>query len=133
MYADAHSRIILTEWIDSEPLTVWNSQISLDTRHSFLASLADFSIQLWTAPVEPELAVDKTSSYSAWLTNSLDRGLRRTIQGTARWGSTIDYLIMRSMVRRYSKDLDGGQILGFAHGDMNAHNVMRTKDFQLAG
>lgn len=40
---------------------------------------------------------------------------------------------MRSMVRRYSKDLDGDHILGFAHGNLNAHNVVRTKDFQLAG
>lgn len=65
IYADTESRIIFTEWIGGEPLAVWNSQISLDMRHKFFSSLADFLIQLWTVPVEPELAVDKTSSYYA--------------------------------------------------------------------
>jgi hypothetical protein len=87
-------------------------------------------LQLWStaAPSVPE----QTSLYSAWLTESLDRGLRRTLNGTARWGDAIDYLIMRSMIPKFV-EFDEYIGVGFAHGDLNAHNIMINDDFHLTG
>lgn len=88
--------------------------------------------QLWS--VTPPASMSRTSSsYSTWLTSSLDRALRRTLAGTARWGgNAVDYLIMRSMIPDNAK-VDECTELGFAHGDLNAYNVMVDEEFRLTG
>lgn len=125
--------IIFTEWMAGEPLRVWNFQIALARRHTFLDGLAEVLLQLWTTPTAEGSASGTTGLYSTWLITSLDRALRRTLLGTARWGDAIDYLIMRSMIPAYSDAVDQYSTLGFAHGDLNAHNLIRTENFQLAG
>lgn len=125
--------VIFAEWIGGEPLAIWNHRIPSMSRQAIMDDLAEFLVQLWTTPVPPSLAQGKSRPYSVWLTESLDRGLRRTLTGNARWGNAIDYLIMRSMIPKYAFELDRYSSIGFTHGDLNAHNIMRNEDFRLTG
>ncbi|PLN79859.1 hypothetical protein BDW42DRAFT_186449 [Aspergillus taichungensis] len=91
----------------------------------------------------PDLFVDKeypvvysewkSCLYSTWLTESLDRGLWRTLKGTARWGNVINFLIMRSMIPDHAAEYDGYSSISFAHGDLHACNIMKSEEFHLTG
>jgi hypothetical protein len=74
-----------------------------------------------------------SSSYAAWLYDSIDRGLRRTIQKTANWGDPIDYLIQRSSISKYSRNSRDEQGYAFRHGDLNAHNILVDAHGHLEG
>ncbi|KAJ5799569.1 uncharacterized protein N7518_001637 [Penicillium psychrosexuale] len=95
--------------------------------------MADFLLQMWTARAPPDLTIAQPCLYSDWLTESLDRGIRRTLNGTAKWGNAIDYLIMRSMIPGYAVQFDQYTGIGFAHGDLHAYNIMKNDDFRLTG
>ncbi|GIJ99200.1 hypothetical protein Aspvir_001326 [Aspergillus viridinutans] len=133
LFVEAEHPVLYSEWINGKPLAIWNSQIPLLKRQRLLDDLAEFLLQLWTTPVPPALAREKSCLYSLWLTESLDRGLRRTLRGTARWGNAIDYLIMRSMIPNYAAEFDKYAGIGFTHGDLNAHNIMKNDEFYLTG
>ena len=121
------------EWLPGRPLAIWNSQIALAQRHRLLNDLADFLLQIWTVSGPASMLPTPSSlPYSAWLTDSLDRALRRTLSGTANWGNAVDYLIVRPMIRSYAK-WENYMDLGFAHGDLNPYNIMIDANFQLTG
>ncbi|KGQ06864.1 hypothetical protein BBAD15_g7832 [Beauveria bassiana D1-5] len=130
-FRDDHP-IIYSEWVGGAPLAVWNFLTPLIKRQRLLDDLADFLLQLWTVPAPPASALAQPL-YSTWLTDSLDRGLRRTLAGTAKWGDAINYLIMRSMISKYAEQFDSYSGIGFAHGDLNAYNIMKSDDFHLTG
>lgn len=126
--------VLYSGWVEGEPLAVWNLDISLQKRQRLLNDLAEFLLQLWTIPPPPPGFVHAPDRpYSTWLTESLDRGVRRTLSGEARWGDPIDYLIMRSMIPAYASEFDHYTEVGVAHGDLNARNIMRSDDFHLTG
>ncbi|KAL5356848.1 hypothetical protein BJX96DRAFT_143493 [Aspergillus floccosus] len=125
--------VVYSEWVRGTPLAIWNSQIPSLKRQRLLDDLAEFLLQLWTTPVPSVLGQEKSCLYSVWLTESLDRGLRRTLTGTARWGNAVNYLIMRSMISKYAAAYDKYAGIGFAHGDLNAHNIMKSDNFHLTG
>lgn len=131
-FRDDHP-VLYSEWVRGEPLAIWNHGIPAIKRETLLDDFAEFVLQLWTIPAPPDLSSTQSSSYSVWLSQSLDRGLRRTLNGTARWGDPIDYLIMRSMIPEYTVGLDKYTAIGFSHGDLNTFNVMRDEDFHLTG
>jgi hypothetical protein len=133
LFVNEEHHVVYSEWVDGQPLAIWDSQIPLLGRQRLLEDLAVFLLQLWTTPVPPALAQEKSRTYSIWLTESLDRGLRRTLKGTGKWGNAINYLIMRSMISDYAAEYDHYPGVGFAHGDLNAHNIMRNDDFHLTG
>lgn len=133
LFVDEEYPVVYSEWVSGKPLAIWNFQIPLLKRQRLLVDLADFLLQLWTTPVPSALAQEKSRLYSTWLTESLDRGLRRTLRGTARWGNAINYLIMRSMIPDYAAKYDGYSDIGFAHGDLNADNIMKSEEFHLTG
>ncbi|KAJ5109392.1 hypothetical protein N7456_006067 [Penicillium angulare] len=133
LFVEEEHPVLYSEWVSGKPLAVWNNQVSLVKRQRILTDLAEFLLQIWTVHVPPDFATEKSRPYSVWLTESLDRGLRRTLSGTARWGNAIDYLIMRSMIPDYAADLDKYSGFGFTHGDLHAHNIMRSDDFHLTG
>lgn len=133
LFVKAEHPVLYSEWVIGKPLATWNFQIPLVKRQRLLNDLAEFLLQLWTTPVPSALAPEKSRLYSVWLTESLDRGLRRTLTGTARWGNAMDYLIMRSMIPSYAAEFDKYTGVGFTHGDLNAHNIMKSDDFHLTG
>ena len=40
---------------------------------------------------------------------------------------------MRSMISNYAGEYDKYTDVGFAHGDLNAYNIMKNDDFHLTG
>lgn len=128
LFFEEEHPVLYSEWVSGTPLAIWNFQIPLNKWRSLLNDLAEFLLQLWTTPTP---SPHKKGLYSTWLTESLDRGLRRTLNGTARWGNAVDYLIMRSMIPKYA-EFDKYPAIGFDHGDLNAYNIM-TDDFHLTG
>ena len=56
--------ILYSEWISGKPLAIWNSQIPLIKRQRLLDDLAEFLLPLWTTPVPPALAREKSCLYS---------------------------------------------------------------------
>ncbi|KAM3514485.1 hypothetical protein NHJ13051_009989, partial [Beauveria bassiana] len=38
---------------------------------------------------------------------------------------------MRSMISKYAEQFDSYSGIGFAHGDLNAYNIMKSDDFHL--
>jgi aminoglycoside phosphotransferase (APT) family kinase protein len=133
LFVEEEYPVVYSEWVSGKPLAIWNSRIPLLKRQRLLDDLAEFLLQLWTTPVPSTFAQEKSCLYSTWLTKSLDRGLRRTLRGTARWGNAINYLIMRSMIPDYAAEYDEYSGIGFAHGDLNAYNIMKSDDFHLTG
>ncbi|RAQ70178.1 hypothetical protein COH20_001125 [Aspergillus flavus] len=133
VFFKAEHPVLYSEWVTGKSLKVWNSQIPLNKRQTLLKDLAEFLLQLRTTAVPPDFMPEQKPRYSAWLTESLDRGLRRTLTGTARWGDAIDYLIMRSMIPKYAGDYDKYTDVGFVHGDLKAYNIIKDDDFHLTG
>lgn len=133
LFFKADHPVVYSEWVSGEPLAIWNLQIPLIKRQRLLDDLAEFLLQLWTTSAPPALVPAQDLRYSVWLTQSLDRGVRRTLTGTARWGNAIDYLIMRSMIPNYAAEIDKHTGVGFSHGDLNAYNVMKDDNFHLTG
>lgn len=125
--------VLYSEWVDGEPLAIWNLDIPLQKRQTLLNDLAEFLLQLWTTSPPSDLVPEQDRSYSAWLMNSLDRGVRRTLGGKARWGDAVDYLILRSMIPSYASEFESFTDVGLAHGDLNANNIMRNDGFHLTG
>lgn len=80
----------MDQWRAASNLELSNPLIQ---RQRLLDDLAGFLLQLWTTSAPPALSPAKNLQYSVWLTESLDRGLRRTLTGTARWGNASNYLI----------------------------------------
>lgn len=96
--------IVLQELIHGKPLSVWNASIPHTQQLRFLNSLAGFLVELWSTPTtRPETP---KIPYSKWLQDMLDKAIKRCITGTGKWGTTIDYLVMRSMIGYYSCDYD---------------------------
>ncbi|KAJ5185438.1 hypothetical protein N7491_006694 [Penicillium cf. griseofulvum] len=125
--------VIYSEWVNGAPLAIWNLHIPRIQREALLHGMADFLLQMWTARAPPGLTPAQPALYSDWLRKSLDRGLRRTLNGTAKWGNAVDYLIMRSMIPAYADQFDQYTGIGFTHGDLNAHNIMKSDAFRLVG
>ncbi|KAE8133900.1 hypothetical protein BDV38DRAFT_286376 [Aspergillus pseudotamarii] len=115
VFFKAERPVLYSEWVTGKPLKGWNSQSPLNKRQTPLAELL---LQLWTTAVPPDFVPEQKPRYSTWLTKSLDRGLRRTLIGTATWGDPIDYLIMRSMIPYYAGE-DKYTDVGFVHEDLS--------------
>jgi hypothetical protein len=62
-------------------------------------------------------------TYREWLRNEVDRGLRRTLQGTSSWGDPIYYLYQRMEIDDLVPSPDDGAT-AIKHGDLNAWNVI---------
>ncbi|KAJ5083023.1 hypothetical protein N7532_012066 [Penicillium argentinense] len=121
------------EWIEGSPMESWSRELSQRARQGFLDDMADFLLQLWSTPAPVPTYPTPVTPYSAWLTDSIDRGLRRTLSGDARWGDAMDYLIMRSMVAYYSIAVDEYTQIGIAHGDLSTHNIMVDSSLRVTG
>ena len=66
-------------------------------------------------------------TYREWLREEVDRGLWRTLQGTANWGDPIHYLNRRSKIDELVPDPDDGTLV-IRHGDLSALNVIVNEE-----
>ena len=69
---------------------------------------------------------------TVWLTESVDRGLRRTFRGDKR-SDPIDYLIQRSMIPRYVVPEYENKPWVFVHGDLHNGNIIVDEEFNICG
>lgn len=126
--------VVLQELIPGKSLSVWNELIPESQQRWFLDSLARFLVDLWSIPVSGLSEEEgEKKSYSQWLEEKIDKAVRRCITGNNRWGTTRDYLVMRSMIGYYADDVDQITEYGIAHGDMHALNIMVNERLELSG
>lgn len=78
LFFKAEHPVLFSEWVDGKPLAIWNLRITLFKRQRLLDGLAQFLLKLWTT-TSPPLIPTEALRHSVWLTESLDRGLRRTL------------------------------------------------------
>ncbi|KAF2220148.1 hypothetical protein BDZ85DRAFT_284581 [Elsinoe ampelina] len=117
-----HVEYLLLDYVSGSPLGHWSKRLlTLAQRRRLLDGLAHFMFTLWTTEMDNE---DQGPSYSDWLYDQVDKGLKRSlIQTNGRWGDPLHFLIRRNMV----SDVAHGQEDHWSlvrHGDMNAWNVI---------
>lgn len=71
--------------------------------------------------------VEHKATYIEWLLYEVDRGLRRTLQGSSSWGDPVHYLYQRTEVDDLVPSPDDGTIV-VKHGDLNAWNVIVNEE-----
>lgn len=71
-------------------------------------------------------------STSTWLTESVDRGLRRSLHRKD-YSMVVDYLIQRSMVPKHVDTAHENSPWVFIHGDLHNGNIMIDQDFNITG
>lgn len=129
----ALSCVVLLDFYEGKPLHIWNSELSSTSRNMFLNDLAEFLLDLWSAPPPHELCKGVEPNYTRWLVGQVDRGIKRCINKSAAWGDAIDYLIMRATIQDFSSDMDQKTGLAISHGDMNADNFITNDRLKLVG
>ncbi|KEQ58823.1 uncharacterized protein M437DRAFT_58321 [Aureobasidium melanogenum CBS 110374] len=126
--------IVLQDLIPGKPLGSWNELIPQSQQMCFLDSLARFLVELWSIPTSGTIETEVPALlYSQWLENMIDKAIRRCITGDSRWGTTRDYLVMRSLISYYASPHDHITEYGIAHGDMHALNIMVDERLELSG
>jgi aminoglycoside phosphotransferase (APT) family kinase protein len=127
-------RIILMDLVPGRALSVWNSSIPINSRHTFLDALAQFLLELWSTNATGRTnASDNNLFHSRWLENLVDKAIARCITSSGRWGIASDYLVMRFLIPHYTLGVGEFTKLKIAHGDLNAHNFMVDEEFELTG
>lgn len=148
---------MLLDWIDGTPLKPWDHlEPPAPTKHKVLEQLAEFMLDMILADakegityygmcsliiISSNLTVkgvpDGTPKHTpvtttTWLTESVDRGLRRCFRRNV-CGSAIDYLIQRSMVPRYVVPEYDNSPWVVLHGDLHSGNIIVDENFNLRG
>lgn len=112
------SLIVLQDLVPGRPLSVWNSDIPEELRYTFLDALAQFLFDLWSTEASESVGTSATViTYAKWLEDRIDNGIRRCINGTGRWGKAFDYLVMRSLIPHYTREIGEITQVGIAHGE----------------
>ncbi|KAE8331516.1 hypothetical protein BDV39DRAFT_201166 [Aspergillus sergii] len=71
-------------------------------------------------------------STSVWLTESVDRGIRRTLHRHD-YSTAIDYLIQRSMIPRYVVPEHENSPWVFVHVDLHNDNIIIDEEYNIKG
>lgn len=71
-------------------------------------------------------------STSVWLTESVDRGIRRTLRRQD-YSTAIDYLIQRSMIPRYVVAQHENCPWVFVHVDLHNDNIIIDEEYNIKG
>ncbi|KAF4553271.1 Hypothetical protein D9617_7g029980 [Elsinoe fawcettii] len=113
---------LILDFIPGEPLGSWSRRLlDLSQKKKYLDEIARFCFTLWTTKVDEE---DSRLTYSQWLYDLVDKGLKRALtQTNSRWGDPIHFLTRRVMVDRFTvRDEVASSLV--RHGDFNAWNVI---------
>ena len=87
---------------------------------------------LMTAGVPHGMLVGKSVTTTAWLTESVDRCLRRYLR-CGKYSAAIDYLIQRSMISHYVVAEFEESPWVVVHGDLHNGNILVDKDYDVCG
>ncbi|KAL2755014.1 hypothetical protein ACRALDRAFT_211681 [Sodiomyces alcalophilus JCM 7366] len=128
-------RYTVLEYVDGNALGSWNTRLlTRERRLVLLDHLASFLFSLWTLDIPPVDALgqlnfptsERRITYREWLLKEVDRGLRRTLQGSSSWGNPTHYLYRRSKIDELIPYPDNGRPV-VKHGDLNAWNIIVSK------
>ncbi|KZF19222.1 hypothetical protein L228DRAFT_241891 [Xylona heveae TC161] len=120
------------EYLNGEVLKSWNTQsLTKERRRVLLDDLAALLFSLWTFGGQAQVTqgTEHMPTYREYLQNEVDRGLRRTLNGTSSWGHPMYYLYQRVKIDSLVPRPENAPIVatGIKHGDLNAWNVIVDK------
>ncbi|WEW59312.1 hypothetical protein PRK78_004781 [Emydomyces testavorans] len=117
-------RYMVMEYFNGEALGSWNTRsLTREQRRVLLDDVATFLFSLWTLDVQLPDGLGCKITYRDYLRKEVDRGLLRTLKGTATWGDPIHYLYRRMEIDGLVPSRDDGAT-AIKHGDLNAWNVI---------
>ncbi|KAI9841307.1 MAG: hypothetical protein M1837_000793 [Sclerophora amabilis] len=134
---------ILMDWIEGSHMQPWSlSEPPLPARHRVLDQIADIMLEMLPKDAAngdiylygvPDGAPKTTPvSTTAWLTESIDRPLRRHLR-QKKVSLVVDNLIQRSMVASYVVPEHNTSHWTVIHPDMHSANLIVDKDWTITG
>ncbi|KAI9821475.1 MAG: hypothetical protein M1832_003322 [Thelocarpon impressellum] len=150
-YVDAGSDVqnpvgaayVLLDWVEGASVPPWDAHSpSAAVKEKILHQIADLMLDLILGgPPDEEIifyGVPEGTpkgipvSTTAWLTESVDRGLRRALrqQNSA---LAVDYLMQRAMIPRYVVAEHDTSPWAVMHGDLHGGNIIVNEDSSIRG
>ncbi|RDL30699.1 uncharacterized protein BP5553_10044 [Venustampulla echinocandica] len=134
---------ILMDWMDGSHMQPWSlSEPSISARHRVLEQIADIMLEMLSnKPIDggiylygvPDGTPKNTPvSTVVWLTESIDRALRRHLR-QKKTSIVIDNLIQRSMVAQYVVPEHNTSYWAAIHPDLHSTNIIADKDWKITG
>ncbi|KAI9669571.1 MAG: hypothetical protein M1817_004614 [Caeruleum heppii] len=134
---------ILMDWVDGNHMQPWSlSEPPLPTRHRVLDQIADIMLEMLSKnAVNGDITVygvpDGTPenmpvSTSVWLTESINRPLRRHLRQN-KTSMVVANLIQRSMVPSYVVPEHNTSHWAVLHPDLHSANLIVDKDWNITG
>ncbi|KNG82932.1 hypothetical protein ANOM_007954 [Aspergillus nomiae NRRL 13137] len=134
---------MLLDWIEGSPMMPWDqSTPPVPYRQKVLDQITDLILNMiLECPLDTETLFygvpDGTPkgtqvSTSVWLTESVDRGIRRTLRRQD-YSTAIDYLIQRSMIPRYVVAQHENCPWVFVHVDLHNDNIIIDEEYNIKG
>ncbi|RAQ68036.1 hypothetical protein COH20_011740 [Aspergillus flavus] len=134
---------ILLDWIEGSPMMPWEQLTpAAPYRQKALDQIADLIlIMILECPLDdqtlfygvPDGTPKRTQvSTSVWLTESVDRDIRRTLRRHD-YSTAIDYLIQRSMIPQYVVPEHQNSPWVFVHVDLHNDNIIIDEEYNIKG
>jgi aminoglycoside phosphotransferase (APT) family kinase protein len=152
---------MLLDWIDGASLQPWHLYSpSRSAKEKFIGQLVDQMLEMFLGTTVREgivfygqsllppaglvsrpncdigvpsgTARNTPVTTTVWLTESVDRGLRRSLR-QKKTSDAIDYLIQRSMIPRYIASEHENSPWVVVHGDLHNGNIIVDDDLNLCG
>ncbi|RAQ48708.1 hypothetical protein AFGD_010750 [Aspergillus flavus] len=134
---------MLLDWIEGSPMMPWEQLTpAAPYRQKVLDQIADLIlIMILECPLDDQTLFygvpDETPngtqvSTSVWLTESVDRDIRRTLR-RHNYSTAIDYLIQRSMIPQYVVPEHQNSPWVFVHVDLHNDNIIIDEEYNIKG
>lgn len=82
--------------------------------------------------VRKDIPHDSPVNATEWLTESIDRGIRRSLK-KRRYSDVIDYLIQRAMVPAFVEPECDNAPWVFMHGNLRYDNILVDENYNIQG
>ncbi|KAG9662908.1 hypothetical protein KCU95_g5141, partial [Aureobasidium melanogenum] len=120
---------IAYEWVEGKPL-LWNDDEPCDQTHreKIITTLASFTIDTACQLQKPA----KTSA-EVYVTEAIDRKIKRVLSGKLRTAKLIDCLRRRSLIHMYVIPELNDSPWVMVHGDLSGSNIITDPDSNISG
>ncbi|KEQ58377.1 uncharacterized protein M437DRAFT_88686 [Aureobasidium melanogenum CBS 110374] len=120
---------IAYEWVEGKPL-VWTDNEPCDPTHreKTIKTLASFTIETACRMQKP----GKTSA-EVYVTEAIDRKIKRVLNGTLRTAKLIDCLRQRSLIHKYLIPQLNDSPWVMVHGDLSNSNIIEDPEHDISG
>ncbi|KAF1958355.1 hypothetical protein CC80DRAFT_490952 [Byssothecium circinans] len=120
---------IAYEWVEGKPLS-WNDYEPQNTvqREKIIKSLALFTINTACRLQKPG-----ETTTEVYVTQAIDRKIKRVLKGQLRTAKLVDCLRQRSLIRKYMiPELDSSPWV-MVHGDLSGPNIITDTEYNISG